>query len=66
MGRLETPMLYENGAQFVRPSRDRVETNAIGRGTKAEIMSRYESLSERCEGSTIVDIAAGRTASLDN
>jgi hypothetical protein len=29
-------------------------------------MSRYESLSERCAGSTIVNIATGRTASLDN
>ena len=33
-------MLYENGAQLSTPSRLTVETNAIGRGMKAEIIRR--------------------------
>ena len=33
-------MLYENGAQLSTPARPRVETKAMGRGTKAEIIRR--------------------------
>ena len=47
-------MLYENGAQLSVPARLRVETNAIGLGTNAEIISRYESLSGSDAGSTIM------------
>ena len=47
-------MLYENGAQLSIPARLRVETNAIGLGTNAEIISRYESLSGSDDGSTIM------------
>ena len=34
-------MVYENGAQLSIPDRLTVETKAMGRGMKAEIMSRY-------------------------
>src|SRR5437867_4321700 len=55
IGRLDTPMLYENGAQLLMPARLRVDTNAIGLGTNPEIIRRYESLSGRDDGSTIMD-----------
>ena len=62
IGRLDTPMLYENGAQLLIPARLRVETNAIGLGTNAEIIRRYESLSGSDDGSTIMDGPAAGTS----
>jgi predicted DCC family thiol-disulfide oxidoreductase YuxK len=47
-------MLYENGAQLSTPARLRVDTNAMGRGTYAEIIRRYAALSGRVAGSTII------------
>src|SRR5256885_12157940 len=47
IGRLDTPMLYDNGAQLLMPARLRVDTNAIGLGTNAEIFSQHDSLSGR-------------------
>src|SRR2546427_8894598 len=46
------------------PARLRVDTNAIGLGTNAEIIRRYESLSGRDDGSTIMDGPAGRNVGL--
>src|SRR2546421_10640840 len=54
MGWLETPMLYENGAQLSIPLRLTVETKAMGRGMKAEIMRRYAWRSGTDEGSRIM------------
>ena len=36
----DTPLKKENGAAFTTPSRERVVTHAIGRGTMAEIKRR--------------------------
>jgi hypothetical protein len=57
-------MLYENGAQLLMPARLRVDTNAIGLGTKAEIIRRYESFSGSDDGSSIMDGPAGRNVGL--
>jgi hypothetical protein len=57
-------MLYENGAQLLMPARLRVDTNAIGLGTNAEIIRRYESLSGSDDGSTIMDGPARRNVGL--
>src|SRR5207244_11546493 len=54
IGWLETPMLYENGAQLSIPLRLTVETKAMGRGMKAEIMRRYAWRSGTDEGSKIM------------
>src|SRR5206468_9883106 len=54
IGWLETPMLYENGAQLSIPLRLTVETKAMGRGMKAEIMRRYAWRSRTNEGSRIM------------
>src|SRR5438046_6168106 len=54
IGWLETPMLYENGAQLSIPLRLTVETKAMGRGMKAEIMRRYAWRSGTDEGSRIM------------
>ena len=55
-------MLYENGAQLLMPARLRVETNAIGLGTNAEIIRRYESLSGSEDGSRFMGVPAARTS----
>src|SRR2546427_8975345 len=62
IGRLETPMLKEKGAQLSTPERLRVETKAIGLGTNAEIMRPYDSLSGRDDGSTCTAIPLLRKA----
>src|SRR6267143_534382 len=60
MGTLETPMLYENGAQLSIPDRLTVETKAMGRGMKAEIMRRYAWRSGTDDGLRIMrSLAAG-------
>src|SRR5437899_10464930 len=64
IGRLDTPMLYENGAQLLMPARLRVDSNAIGLGANAGILRRDESLSGRDDGSTIMDGPAGRNVGL--
>lgn len=53
-------MLYENGAQLSMPARLVVETKAMGLGTNAEIINRYESLSGIDDGSTIIGGPARR------
>jgi len=60
IGWLETPMLKENGAQLSTPAGLRVDTNAIGRGTKAEIMRRYAARSDNEEGFTITGTPRSR------
>src|SRR2546422_8167503 len=60
MGWLETPMLYENGAQLSIPVLLTVETKAIGRGMKAEIMRRYACRSGTDDGSRIKREPPGR------
>src|SRR2546430_16708577 len=45
MGWLETPMLYENGAQLSIPLRLTVETTAMYRGLNEESKRRYGSRS---------------------
>jgi len=47
-------MLYENAAQLSTPTRLRVETNAMGLGPDAEIMSRNDSRSASEDGSAII------------
>src|SRR3989442_5201521 len=64
IGRLDTPMLYENGAQLLMPARLRVDTNAIGLGTNADIIRRHKSLSGRDGMPTIIDDPAARNAGL--
>src|SRR3989454_9140587 len=66
IGRLDTPILYENGAQLLMPARLRVDTNAIGLGTNAEIIRRYESLSGSNDGPTIMDGPARRNVGVRN
>src|SRR5712692_6603412 len=58
-GRLDTPMLKENGAQLSIPSRLTVDTKAIGRGMNAEIMRRYTWRSGKDDGSTIMRESRG-------
>src|SRR5439155_15996189 len=54
IGWLGALMLYENGAQLSIPLRLTVETKAMGRGMKAEIMRRYAWRSGTDEGSRIM------------
>src|SRR3989442_13249829 len=65
-GRLDPPILYENGAQLLMPARLRVDTNASGLGPNAEIIRRSESLSESNDGSTIMDGPARRNVGVRN
>ncbi|MCI4371336.1 MAG: hypothetical protein L3J78_01660 [Thermoplasmata archaeon] len=53
-------MLNENGAQLSTPDRLRVDTNAIGLGTNAEIIRRYVARGGCDAGSTIMIVAVGR------
>ena len=57
-------MLYENGAQLSTPSRLRVETNAMGLGTNAVIMSRYNSCCGSEDGRTIIGGSLARQPTL--
>ena len=57
-------MLYENGAQLSTPVLLTVETKAIGRGMKAEIMSRYDCRSGTEEGSRIMRSPREKAAGL--
>ncbi len=53
-------MLKENGAQLSTPAALRVETNAMGRGTNAEIMRRYAARSDNDDGFTITETPTSR------
>ncbi|HZF00150.1 MAG TPA: hypothetical protein VE981_24280 [Planctomycetota bacterium] len=50
-GSEETPLKKLKGARLETPSRDRVVTNAMGRGMMQEIIRRYASRGDRAEGS---------------
>src|SRR5439155_19842560 len=53
-GSLEIALKYENGAKFGTPLALTVDTNAIGRGTTAEMRNRYTSRCGSVRGSRIM------------